>query len=119
MKQPSVVLGILIILNACIGGFTMIMVSRALSGTGAYQEIQHILGSSAGMSVVIIGGGMASLVSLLEEEGARTGREVTSGSRSMGRWRAGAPARHLFFANLSPLALRVPVLPHRLHLSRR
>ncbi len=68
MKQPAVVLGILIIVNACMWGFTIIMCSRALSGTGMYQEIQPILGGMAGMSTVIIGGGMSALVSLIKKK---------------------------------------------------
>ncbi len=68
MKRPGIVLGILIIVNACMWGFAIIMCSRALSGTGMYQEIQPILGGMAGASTVIIGGGMASLVTLLRAE---------------------------------------------------
>jgi len=68
MKQPSMILGTLIIVNACIWGFTLIMVSRALSGTGMYQEIQHILGGMAGVSIVTIGGGMAGLLASMKRK---------------------------------------------------
>ena len=66
MKKPAVLLGLIIIVNACLWGFTILMVSHTLRGTGAYQQIQHILGGSAGMSVVIVGGGMASVVASLK-----------------------------------------------------
>jgi len=62
VNRPAVILGLIIIVNACLWGFTLIMVSRTLSGTGAYQEIQHILGGAAGMSTIIVGGGMAGLM---------------------------------------------------------
>ena len=62
VNKPPVILGVIIIINACLWGLTIIMVSRTLSGTGAYQEIQHILGAAAGMSTVIVGGGMAGLM---------------------------------------------------------
>jgi hypothetical protein len=65
VSKPATLLGVIIIVNACLWGFTIIMVSRTLSGTGAYQEIQHILGGAAGTSTVIVGGGMAGLMSLM------------------------------------------------------
>jgi hypothetical protein len=65
VRKPVVILPLLIIVNACLWGFTILMVSHTLKGTGAYQEIQHILSAGAGMSIVIVGGGMASLVSLM------------------------------------------------------
>jgi len=68
MKTPAVLLGVIIIVNACLWGFTLIMVSHTLSGTGAYQEIQHILGGAAGMSTVIVGGGMAGLMSSMKSK---------------------------------------------------
>jgi len=43
MNSPTVVIPVVIIVNACVWGFTMIMSSHILSGTGAYQEIQNIL----------------------------------------------------------------------------
>lgn len=66
VRKPEVILGLIIIINACLWGFTILMVSHTLKGTGAYQEIQHLLGAGAGMSTVIVGGGMASVVSLLK-----------------------------------------------------
>ncbi len=68
MKQPAVIIGILIIVNACMWGFTLIMCSRALSGTGMYAEIQNILGGMAGMSTIIIGGGMSTLVPMMRKQ---------------------------------------------------
>jgi hypothetical protein len=59
-------IGIIIIVNACIWGFTMIMSSRALSGTGAYEQIQGILSGSAAMSLLVVGGGLAGLATGLK-----------------------------------------------------
>ena len=73
-------LGLIIIVNACLWGFTILMVSHTLKGTGAYQEIQHILGGAAGMSTVIVGGGMASVVASLKgkkREQDKPGRSIT------------------------------------------
>jgi hypothetical protein len=61
MKRTAVVIGIVILANACIWGFAMIMSSRALSGTGAYQQIEHILSGSAAMSLLVVGGGLSGL----------------------------------------------------------
>ena len=66
MKKTVAVIGIVIIVNACIWGFAMIMSSRALSGTGAYQQIQHILSGSAAMSLLVVGGGLGGLVTQLK-----------------------------------------------------
>ena len=66
MNRSVTILGTIIIVNACLWGFTLIMVSRTLSGTGAYQEIQHILGGAAGMSTIIVGGGMAGLMASMK-----------------------------------------------------
>jgi hypothetical protein len=67
MKRTSTVIGIVIIVNACIWGFAMIMSSRALSGTGAYQQIQHILSGCAAMSLLVVGGGLGGLVTKLKQ----------------------------------------------------
>ncbi len=61
MKNTAVVIGIGFLVNACIWGFAMIMSSRALSGTGAYQQIEHILSGSAAMSLLVVGGGLVGL----------------------------------------------------------
>ena len=68
MRDPKVLLPLLIIVNACIWGFTILMVAHTLRGTGAYQEIQSILGAAAGMSIVIVGGGMAALFTSLKAQ---------------------------------------------------
>ena len=49
-------IGIIVIANAIIWGFVMIMCSITLKGTGAYQEIQLILGGGAAASLVVVGG---------------------------------------------------------------
>ena len=66
MKSKATLIGIIVIVNACIWGFTMIMSSRALSGTDAYEQIQTILSGGAGMSLLVVGGGLAGLSNLLK-----------------------------------------------------
>ena len=67
MNRPAVVVGIIIIVNACLWGFAMIMSSHTLSGTGAYQEIQHILSGCAAGSLIVVGGGLGALVQRLKQ----------------------------------------------------
>jgi len=62
MNRPAVVIPVIIILNACIWGFVMLMSSRTLSGTGAYQQIQNILAGGAAASLLLVGGGLAGMV---------------------------------------------------------
>ena len=66
MKKPAFVIGIIIIVNACIWGLTMISSSRALQGTGAYEEIQNILAAGSSSSLRVVGGGLAGLATLLK-----------------------------------------------------
>ena len=66
MNKPVVILPLIIIVNACLWGFTILMISHTLKGTGAYQEIQNILGAGAGMSTVIVGRGIAGLLMSLK-----------------------------------------------------
>lgn len=66
MKTPAFVIGIIIIVNACIWGLTMISSSRALQGTGAYEEIQNTLAAGSALSIVVVGGGIAGLAMLLK-----------------------------------------------------
>ena len=68
MNRPAVLIPLIVIVNACIWGFAIIMSSHTLSGTGAYQQIQHILSGSAGVSLVVVGGGMAGLAKKMKEE---------------------------------------------------
>jgi len=72
VRKPEVILPLIIIVNACLWGFTILMISHTLKGIGAhgaYQEIQNILGAGAGMSTVIVGGGIGGLfVSLKAKE---------------------------------------------------
>jgi hypothetical protein len=49
---------VIVIVNACIWGFAMIMTAHTLKGTGAYQQIQHILSGSAAASLLVVGGGI-------------------------------------------------------------
>ena len=46
------------IINACIWGFALIMTAHTLKGTGAYQQIQHILGGCAAASLLVVGAGI-------------------------------------------------------------
>ena len=41
------------IVNAVIWGLVMIASASALKGTGAFKEVQHILGGGAGASLLI------------------------------------------------------------------
>jgi hypothetical protein len=59
MNKPAVVIPVVILVNACIWGFTMIMASKTLSGTGAYEQIQNILSGGAAASLLVVGGGLA------------------------------------------------------------
>ena len=66
MKNHVALIGVIILVNACIWGFVIIMSARALSGTGMYQQIQHIMSGGAAMSLLVVGGGLAGLVSALK-----------------------------------------------------
>lgn len=61
MNRPATIIPVIIIINACIWGFAMLMSSHTLSGTGAYQQIQPILAGSAGASLLLVSGGLAGL----------------------------------------------------------
>jgi hypothetical protein len=50
-----------IIVNACIWGFAIIMSAYTLRGTGAYQQIQLILGGCAVASLLVVGGGIVGI----------------------------------------------------------
>ncbi len=68
MKRRSVVVPAVIILNTCIWAFAILMTAHTLRGTGAYQQIQHILGGCTAASLVIVGGGMAAVAKMSKEE---------------------------------------------------
>lgn len=75
MKKTSAsMVGIVILVNACIWGFAMIMSSRTLSGTGAYQQIEHILSGSAAASLLVVGGGLMLALRLKSETSKRQNR---------------------------------------------
>ena len=61
MNKRVVISPATIIVNACIWGFAMIMSAHTLSGTGAYQQIQHILGGCAAASLLVVGGGIVGI----------------------------------------------------------
>ena len=60
MKGRTATIAVTIIVNACLWGFAMIMSAHTLRGTGAYQQIQHILGGCAAASLIVVGGGLAA-----------------------------------------------------------
>ena len=66
MNRPAAVIPVVIIVNACIWGFVMIMSSRALSGTGAYAEIQNVLAGGAVASLLVVGSGLGGLAKMLK-----------------------------------------------------
>ena len=68
MSKPSAVIPVVVIVNACIWGFAMVMASHKLSGTGAYQQIQGILSGSAVASLLVVGGGLAGLKTKAKSE---------------------------------------------------
>jgi len=70
-KTTSFMVGIVILVNACIWGFAMIMSSRTLSGTGSYQQIEHILSGSAAVSLLVVGGGLILALGLKSETSKR------------------------------------------------
>ena len=61
MNKPAVIISTILIVNACIWGLAIIMSSKALSGTGAYEQIQSILGGGAAASLLVVGGGLGAL----------------------------------------------------------
>jgi len=71
VRKPAAILGTIVIVNACLWGFTILMVAHTLKGAGAreaYDMIQHILGGVAGISTVIVGGGKAGLMQTMKAQ---------------------------------------------------
>ncbi len=68
MNRPAVAIPVIILVNACIWGLAMIMSSKTLSGTGAYEQIQNILSGSAAASLLVVGGGLAGLAKTLKSK---------------------------------------------------
>ena len=69
MNRPAVVIPIIIVVNACLWGFAMLMSSHTLSGTGAYQQIQNILGGCSAASLIVVGGGLAAVAKMAKQRG--------------------------------------------------
>ena len=61
MNRPAVIIPVIIIVNACLWGFAMIMTARGLSDTGGYSEVQGVLAACAGASLIVVGGGLAGI----------------------------------------------------------
>ncbi len=68
MNRPTAVITVVILVNACIWGFTIIMSSKTLSGTGAYDQIQIILVGGAAASLLVVGGGLSGLAKMLKSK---------------------------------------------------
>jgi hypothetical protein len=68
MNRPVVVVPIIIVINACIWAFTMIMCSWTLRGTGAYQQIQNTLAGGTIASLITVGGGLAGVAKMLKSK---------------------------------------------------
>ena len=68
MNRRAVIIPVLIIVNACIWGLAILMTAHTLRGTGAYQQIQHILGGCAGASLVVVGGGLAAIAKMSKKD---------------------------------------------------
>ena len=66
MKKQAVLIPVVIIVNACIWGLVILLSSRELSGTGAYQEIQNVLAGGAAASLLVVGGGLSALAKMLK-----------------------------------------------------
>ena len=64
MNRRAVVIPVIIIVNACIWGLAILMTAHTLRGTGAYQQIQHILGGCTAASLVVVGGGLAAVAKM-------------------------------------------------------
>ena len=71
-KSAAAIVGTIVIANACVWGFVILMSSHTLSGTGAYQEIQNILGGGAAASLLVVGGGFGGLMANLKSKGQST-----------------------------------------------
>jgi hypothetical protein len=67
MNRKPTMVAVTVIVNACIWGFALIMSSYKLSGTGAYKQIQHILGGCAAASLVVVGGGLAAVAKKIKQ----------------------------------------------------
>ena len=68
MNRPAAIIPVIIIVNACIWAFVMIMSSRALSGTGAFEQIQNILSGGTIASLLVVGGGLGGLTKALKSK---------------------------------------------------
>jgi hypothetical protein len=67
-KSAVAIIATIVLVNACIWGFVILMSSHTLSGTGAYEQIQNILGSGASASLLVVGGGFAGLMKNLKSK---------------------------------------------------
>ena len=68
MNRPAVIIPVIIIVNACIWGFAIVMSAHTLSGSGAYPLIANILGGCAIASFLVVSGGIVGLARRLKSE---------------------------------------------------
>ena len=61
MNRRPAVIATVVIVNACIWGFAILMSAYTLRGTGAFQEIQLILSGCTAVSLFVVGGGLAAV----------------------------------------------------------
>jgi len=66
MNRPAVLIPVIILVNACVWALTLIMSSKALSGTDAYQQIQNILAGGTIASIMVVGGGLSGLAKMMK-----------------------------------------------------
>ena len=67
MNRRPAIIATVIIVNACLWGFAILMSAYTLRGTGAYQEIQLILGGCTAASLIVVGGGLAAVAKKSKE----------------------------------------------------
>jgi hypothetical protein len=67
-NRPTALIFVVIIANACLWAFAIVMSAYKLRGTGGYQEIQTILGGSAAASLIAVGGGLAAMARRLRQD---------------------------------------------------
>ena len=61
MNGRPAVIATVVIVNACLWGLAILMSAHTLKGTGAFQEIQNILGGCTAGSLIVVGGGLAAV----------------------------------------------------------
>ena len=68
MNRPAVVIPVIIVVNACIWAFAILMSAYTLRGTGAYPMIQNILAGCTIASLITVGGGLAGVAKMMSRQ---------------------------------------------------